>query len=253
MRSVDRRNGLLIGSILFWLILCTGCEAVGEAVGGLAEVASGVVRGVAEVASGAILESPGERFGEFEVRMSRSNSITGRALEGLTRNGTARALVSLDEVGRVAARGEQLGTIDSTGVLRLRQQLSTPIRIEKGAIIEAGREVGRASVIALDEQVAVRSSPLQTSPIISSLRRGAVVDVMNVQNGWYQVRTTVGSTGWASAASVAVQLTTNSIDVHGVQRPLIVAFVPQDLVDGTRQAIRNLLRDIDRILVQVKP
>ena len=99
--------------------------------GAVGEMAGDVVGGIAQVASGALPDSVGgEGLDEFEMRMSRSGSVAEAALEGLTPEGTARAFVSVDDVGRISSRGETFGAIDSTGTLRLRESPNVPLPFE---------------------------------------------------------------------------------------------------------------------------
>jgi hypothetical protein len=207
------------------------------------------VTGIARVAAGGLFEGPEETArSETAVRLYRSESITGGLLEDLTSEGTARAMVSMDDMGRVVARGQQLGTIDNAGIFRLQRTPTVPIRIERGAIIEAGREVGRASVIVLDELTGVRSTPLTTSRVVTTLRRGTVAEVIRVQEGWYEVRTGQASSGWVPASGLAVQLSTIAMDQNGGKHQIMVAFIPHALVNDTRRSIHQVVDDIDRIL-----
>lgn len=244
LRIVPSCRVASLGGICVLSFLCTGCEPVGA----LAEIAGETVTGIARVASGAIFQGQGRRSANVSLRMTRPESMTGGLLADVTKEGTARAILSLDEAGRVFTRGQHLGTIDARGVLRLRTTPSVPIRIERGAILEAGRAVGRASVIALSDEVAVRSSPLTTARVVATLRRGAIAEVSSIRDGWYRIRNAQAPEGWVPVSALAVQLTTIETTATGEEYPTTVALVPESLISETRTSIRQVVNDIDRIL-----
>src|SRR4051812_16608544 len=97
---------IAVFSMCLAVLFCSGCEAVGEGIGALSEIAVDAVGGIARVASGGVFESPHENAARMGVRIGLRGSSVGTMLEEFTAKGSARGVVSLDEVGRVVGRGQ---------------------------------------------------------------------------------------------------------------------------------------------------
>ena len=138
-------------------------------------------------------------------------SVLRSGLRGLTA-GRAPAVVSITRSGSILHRGRTLATLESDGLLVAREGgreviLGRLTQNRLWAVTESGElsaPVARLRGFVPSRGIAVRSGPSATAPRVEVLRGNVTAEVLQVRDGWYEIRLPNQSTGWLWGALVAL-------------------------------------------------
>lgn len=195
MKDTPTTRLLLAASVL---VLVGGCAAA------LRIGAGGLGRGMAVGA--------GARIG---VAVGARTALTHGALRSMlgevTAAGRAPAVLSITRSGAVVHRGRVLAAIESDGHLIARQGGSEYVlgRLTQNRVwgfTESGGTVavGRLRGFIPSRGVAIRSGPSASAPRVEILRGDVTAEVLQVRDGWFEIRLPNQSTGWVWGALVAL-------------------------------------------------
>jgi hypothetical protein len=200
-------------------LLLHGCVA--ELVGpelAAGEATIGVEAGVEAGASAASELELGGAGVETEIRsglLRAQPRAMSAFLEQITEDGVARPALEIDRIGRISLKGRQIAIIRGEGeiVSEIQGRATLVGRIFDGRIWEVTTEGGLASAIGEiggyipGDGLFLRAGPSPFSARVGLLHSDVIADVLQLKDGWYEIRLRSGTTGWIRAPFLAIVTT----------------------------------------------
>jgi hypothetical protein len=202
-RIASRPAGIGVGVAILAGLLLSSCAA---GLGGLA------VRGAAgAVARGTLIRSGASRVlvADPLVGMAAQRGVLREALHRVTAGGTRIAQLSIGRNGVISADGQTIAVLEASGGRIVVSGGRGAGVLDNGMIYEVGSGGQRVAVAALRGFVpsrGVRVGSTNGGAELRILHRNVVVDVLQVNNGFYLIRLPGGATEWAAAELVALAL-----------------------------------------------
>ncbi len=182
-----------------------GLEAEGAVVAEGAELAGGLAEAEAE---GGIASRIAMEAAESGRLLAPRGALT-RALGELAEN---ESVVTINRLGQITQEGRYLATIESDGTLTAETSSGrfTVGRVAEGELYEVSPNGARA-VARLRGFVPSRGIRLMTGPgagetSVEILRNQVAAEILEVRDGWYEIRLPDGATGWIWAPAIAALL-----------------------------------------------
>lgn len=188
-------------------IAISGCAASLVARGAVAGAGLRAAAGLGARASlgGRLGAMAGARAGTGALARVPAGALRA-SLRQLTRGGRLSARLTIDRAGRIVHEGTELAVLERNGLITVRQAMGERFavgRLSSGRIWEVTSKsdvaIGRVRGVSLGRQARVLAEPDGASPVVARLRSSSTVDILQVRDGWYEVRLASGATGWALA------------------------------------------------------
>lgn len=209
-----RRNrsiyALLAACVVFQSCIAAEFGIGLEAEGALAVEGAEVAGGLGEIeAGGGIAARIAAEAAESGEMLAPRGALT-RALGELAENDS---IVTIDRFGRIiTGSGRNLATIESNGTLTAEAGSSRVIvgRVAEGELYEVSR-AGARPIARLRGFVPSRGIRMMTGPgtgeaSFQVLRDQVAAEILEVRQGWYEIRLPSGEIGWVWAPAVAALL-----------------------------------------------
>ena len=157
----------------------------------------------------------------------------GSVLEAINRSrsfGSARPVLRIDNLGRIYSASEYIGTLESSGVI-VRGSLAKEVigRVGNRFIYEAdalgfaGRPIAELRAWTI-RPANLRMSPNENSSLVARISKGARVEVIRIDQGWYEIKLVDETQGWIYAPLVGAAVRIEgpngaSVDLGGAPHP----------------------------------
>lgn len=199
------------------------------------------------------------RFGAGSAIAGRSIAHVSALRTGLGRiTGGSRvpATVSITRNGSILHRGRELATIESDGMLIAREGGREFVvgRMTQNRLLgftEAGEltvPVARLRGFIPSRGIAIRSAPSMSAQRVEILRGNVTAEILQVRDGWYEIRLPNQSTGWLWGSLLALAIVGDDDDSEETSLPEHATDVLLVLQNG--QSLRASEIRVESVLVR---
>jgi hypothetical protein len=206
------KRGLL--ALLSCCLIFHGCIAAEfgmalEAEGAIATEGAEMMAGLAEVeAEGGIAAEIAAEAAESGRLLAPRGALT-RALGELAETDS---VVTIDRLGRITQQGRYLATIESDGTLTAEAESREFVvgRVKEGELYEVSsagaRPVARLRGFVPSRGIRLMTGPGASETTVEVLHSQVAAEILEVRDGWYEIRLPNGATGWIWAPAIAALL-----------------------------------------------
>lgn len=197
------------------LLICLLLSACAAAELGLIEEGAVIGEG-AEIATGlGEMEAEGGIAARIAAEAAQSGELLaprGALVRALGEIAESDGVVSIDHIGRISQAGRYLATIESDGTLTAEAGARRLIvgRVAEGNLYEVSRgsviPVARLRGFVPSRGIRLATAPGTAETSFEVLRNEVAAEILEVRNGWYEIRLPDGTTGWVWGPAIAALL-----------------------------------------------